>query len=121
MHDKFPDCEDCDATATNVGCKDPFDLPVWRNRLITVTLACMTLTVLLGSSIFSGTVAVTHDRGWSHRLASRPFPSLSMLVGILASCVFLAWYSSNYYQSRLQGRGKVYLKTVSRRSCSGVS
>lgn len=38
-------------------------------------------------------------------MAALPF--LSMLVGILACCVFVAWYSNYYYLPRLRARGKV--------------
>lgn len=46
-----------------------------------------------------------HDRGWKPSIAALPF--LSMLVGILASCLVVAWYSKYYYSPRLQARKKV--------------
>ena len=47
-----------------------------------------------------------HERDWKSSIAALPF--LSMLVGILFTCVFMAWYSSHYYQNRLIARrGKV--------------
>lgn len=36
-----------------------------------------------------------------------PLPFLSMLVGILACCLFVAWYSNSYYLPRLRARRKV--------------
>ena len=47
----------------------------------------------------------SHERGWRPSIAALPF--LSMLVGIMMSCVFVAWYSSHYYQRRLKARGRV--------------
>ena len=44
-----------------------------------------------------------HDKHWSVRSASLPF--LSMLVGILLSCILVALHSSYYYQPRLKKRG----------------
>ena len=46
-----------------------------------------------------------HDRDWKPTVATLPF--LSMLVGIVACCIFVAWYSNSYYQPRLRTRRKV--------------
>lgn len=66
---------------------------------IAVVYAIMYLT------FFAFPYAYSVERHWSRQIASLSF--LSMLVGILTSCVFVAIYSTKYYQPRLKARGYV--------------
>lgn len=46
-----------------------------------------------------------HDRHWSATDATLPF--LSMLIGIILTCVFVVWYTNGYYTRRLKAGGSV--------------
>lgn len=66
---------------------------------ISVVYAIMYLT------FFAFPYAFSEERGWSRQIGALSF--LSLLVGILTSCGFVAMYSIKYYQPRLKARGKV--------------
>lgn len=60
---------------------------------------------ILYLTFFAFPYSFSSQRGWDPRVGTLPF--LSILIGVLASSLFLAIYSWKYYQTRLVRRGSI--------------
>lgn len=70
-----------------------------------MTIYIAIVYAILYLTFYAFPYSFSEERGWNRQIGSLPF--LSMLVGILVSCVSVAVYSVKYYQPRLKQRGHI--------------